>query len=129
PAIAWLTAKRKVRTAWLDEWIRADRSHTLEYAKRAQKMLLLADLFSLWLCCECPVDENDPSILGQSSMKLRTDSLLAQFKFVEPGYTIRESVSKKRVERLSWIVPVEPFPCKIASLALAATATAVPVSR
>ena len=28
PAIAWLTAKRKVRTTWLDEWIRADPSHT-----------------------------------------------------------------------------------------------------
>ena len=65
PAIAWLTAKRKFRTTWLDEWIRADRSHTLEYAKAAQQMLLTADLFSLWLCCDCPVDATDASILGR----------------------------------------------------------------
>ena len=91
PAIAWLTAKRKVRTTWLDEWIRADRSHTLEYAKAAQQMLLTADLFSLWLCCDCPVDAGGASILGDSAMKLRTDSLLAQFRFVSPECTIFES--------------------------------------
>ena len=51
-AVAWLAAKRKARTAWLDEWARADPSHTLEAAKRAQDQLLLADLFSLWLCCD-----------------------------------------------------------------------------
>ena len=49
-------------------------------------------------------------------MKLRTDSLLAQFRFVSPECTIRESVSKNRVEGLSWIVPVEPYPFKISPL-------------
>jgi hypothetical protein len=129
PAIAWLTAKRKVRTAWLDEWIRADRSHTLEYAKLSQQMLLTADLFSLWLCCDCPVDEDTASILAESGMKLRTDSLLAQFRFVSPECTIRESLSKHRVEGLSWIVPVEPFPCKTAPLSLTIQAKAVPATR
>src|SRR4029078_10075258 len=81
PAVAWLTAKRKVRTSWLDEWIRADRSHTLDYAKAAHQMLPTADLFSLWLCCDCPTAENDQSTLRDSAMKGRTDSLLAQFQF------------------------------------------------
>jgi hypothetical protein len=134
PAIAWLTAKRKVRTSWLDEWIRADKSHTLEYAKNAQQMLLTADLFSLWLCCECPVDapeagDHRTSLLKQSSMKLRTEKLLEQFRFVSPECTVRESVSKKRVEGLSWIVPVEPFRFDIEPLPLTAKATAVPVAR
>jgi hypothetical protein len=129
PAVAWLTAKRKVRTSWLDEWIRADRSHTLEYAKAAQQMLLTADLFSLWLCCDCPVDATGESILGDSAMKLRTNSLLARFNFGSPEFTICESLSKHRVEGLSWIVPVEPFPFRDSPLSLHAKAVAVPVSK
>jgi hypothetical protein len=129
PAIAWLTAKRKVRTAWLDEWVRADRSHTLEYAKAAQQMLLTADLFSLWLCCDCPVNVAGESILGDSAMKLRTDSLLAQFQFKSPELTIFESGSRHRVEELSWIVPVVPFPFKDSPMSLRAKGVSVPVSR
>jgi hypothetical protein len=128
PAIAWLTAKRKVRTSWLDEWIRADPSHTLEYAKIAQQMLLTADLFSLWLCCDCPVDANGASILRDSAMKLRTDSLLAQYRFMSPECTIFESGSRHRIEELSWIVPVEPFPFKTNPLALSIHAKAVPAT-
>jgi hypothetical protein len=52
-AVAWLAAKRKHRTGWLDEWVRADPTHTLEYAKRAQQMLLVADLFSLFIFFDC----------------------------------------------------------------------------
>lgn len=126
-AVAWLTAKRKARTSWLDEWIRADRSHTLEYAKAAQQMLLTADLFSLWLCCDCPVSATGESILGDSAMKLRTNALLAQYRFDSPELTICESLSKHRVEGLSWIVPVEPFPFKDSPLSLCAKAVAVPV--
>jgi hypothetical protein len=129
PAIAWLTAKRKVRTAWLDEWIRADRSHTLEQAKAAQQMLLTADLFSLWLCCDCPMDAAGTSILGGSAMKLRTDSLLEQFRFLSPECTVFESGSRHRVEELSWIVPVDPFPFRDSPLPLRAKAVAVPISR
>jgi hypothetical protein len=131
-AIAWLTAKRKVRTSWLDEWIRADRSHTLEYAKAAQKMLLTADLFSLWLCCDCPLDAPSAgrgSMQADPAMKLRADSLLAHFRFVSPECTIFESGSRHQVEELSWIVPVEPFPFKDSPLSLRANAVAVPVSR
>lgn len=128
-AIAWLTAKRKVRTAWLDEWIRANQSHTLEYAKRSQQMLLTADLFSLWLFCDCPVDSTSESILGNSAMKLRTDSLLAQFQFGSPEFTVFESGSRHRVEELSWIVPVDPSPFKDSPVSLRSKAKAVPVAR
>jgi hypothetical protein len=128
PAVAWLTAKRKVRTSWLDEWIRADKSHSLEYAKRAQELLLMADLFSLWLCCDCPIGNGESSILSQSTMKLRADTLLAQFQFKSPECMLRESISKKRVEGISWIVPTEPFPCDTSPVRLRAQATAVPVA-
>jgi Protein of unknown function (DUF3891) len=132
PAIAWLTAKRKVRTAWLDEWIRADKSHTLEYAKRAQEMLLTADLFSLWLCCDCPIDAGEGKSSGQlekSAMKLRADKLHAALHFDSPECTIRESISKSRIEGLSWIVPVKPYPFGVEPLSLQASATMVPAAR
>lgn len=128
-ANAWLTAKRKWRTTWLDEWVRADPAHTLEYAKRAQDMLLLSDLFSLWLCCDCPVDAQGESILGQSAMKLRTDTLLAQFQFAVPEFTIRGPSSNSGTERLDWTVAVEPFPFKKSPLSLSAVSVAAPVSR
>jgi hypothetical protein len=91
-------------------------------------MLLMADLFSLWLCCDCPIDADGASILGQSAMKLRTDSLLAQFQFVSPDCTIFESGSRHRVEELSWIVPVKPFPFKTDPVSLTIQAKAVPVT-
>ena len=100
-ATAWLASKRKVRTAWLDEWVRAEKPTSLEPAKHAQQMLLLADLFSLWLCCDCPVDETDASILRNSPMKVRTDSLLAKFHFQSPECIVRESLSKKCIEGLT----------------------------
>jgi hypothetical protein len=128
PAVAWLTAKRKVRTAWLDEWVRNEKPNSLDDAKRAQQMLLLADLFSLWLCCDCPVEAEGSSILGSSAMKLRTDSLLAQFEFVSPDCTIFESGSRRRVEELSWIVPIRPFPLKTEPLSLTIQAKAVPAT-
>jgi hypothetical protein len=128
PAVAWLTAKRKVRTAWLDEWVRTEKPKSLDYAKTAQQMLLTADLFSLWLCCDCPVDAHGASILGGSAMKLRADSLLAQFQFVSPDCTVFESGSRHRIEELSWIVPVRPFPFRTESLSLTIKAKAVPAT-
>src|SRR4051812_29625336 len=128
-AVAWLTSKRKVRTAWLDEWVRAEKPASLEPAKHAQQMLLLADLFSLWLCCDCPVDKTDASILRNSPMKVRTDSLLAKFQFPPPECIIRESVSKNCIEGLTWTVPVEPYPFNTSPLNIATQAKVAPVQR
>jgi hypothetical protein len=127
-AIAWLTAKRKVRTAWLDEWVRNEKPQSLDYAKQSQQMLLTADLFSLWLCCDCPVEEVTKSILNESAMKLRTDALMKQFHFGSPECTIRESLTNRRVEGLSWLVPIEPYPCRTSPLTLTINAKAAPVS-
>src|SRR3954469_9741168 len=128
-AVAWLTSKRKLRTVWLDEWVRAEKPASLEAAKQAQQSLLLADLFSLWLCCDCPVDETDESILRNSPMRLRTDSLLAKFRFASPECIVRESVSKNCIDGLIWTVPVDPFPFDTPSLVVGLEAKAAPVQR
>jgi hypothetical protein len=128
-AIAWLTSKRKARTKWLDEWVRAEKPTSLEPAKHAQQILLLGDLFSLWLCCDCLVDAADASILRDSPMKGRTDSLLAQFQFESPDCVVRESVSMNRIEGLIWTVPVAPFPFDTSPLLVAADAQAAPVQQ
>ncbi len=126
-AVAWLTAKRKHRTGWLDEWVRADPSHTLEYAKRAQQMLLIADLFSLWLCCDSPADRNRETILGESAMKVQTDVLFSQFQFSVQEFAIKNSLYHDRIEALGWSVGVHPYPCKTAPISLSADCIAVPV--
>jgi hypothetical protein len=128
-AVAWLTAKRKVRTAWLDEWIRGDKSHTLEYAKRAQQMLLLTDLFSLWLCCESPVAGESVPILDQSVMKPRADSLLDQFKLTSAGFGRRNPTPDNPQEALAWIVAVDPYPFSLPSLSLSSPAVAAPSAK
>ncbi|MEX2310117.1 MAG: DUF3891 family protein [Pirellulales bacterium] len=128
-AAAWLAAKRKQRTAWLDQWVRADSSHTLEYAKRAQHMLLVADLFSLWLCCDAPVAAGQESILRQSAMKLRTDTLLNQYDFAVPEFKTHQRPDGNRIGRLTWSVAARPYPCKTAPLELSAQSLAAPAKR
>jgi hypothetical protein len=125
-AVAWLTAKRKHRTAWLDEWVRAEPSHTLDYAKHAQQMLLIADLFSLWLCCDCPGDGAEEINLSQSAMKLQTDALFGQFQFAVLEFATLESTKGGRITGLDWTVAVDPYPCT-SSLSLAVNCIAVPV--
>jgi hypothetical protein len=128
-AIAWLTAKRKVRTAWLDEWVRADASHTLEDAKRAQQMLLVADLFSLWLCCECPIAGVEGNVLDQSAMKPRKDKFCGRFKFDVAGFGRRHPTPESSAEAFAWVVSVAPFPFKTSPISLATYARIAPVGR
>jgi hypothetical protein len=125
-AVAWLTAKRKHRTGWLDEWVRADPTRTLEYAKRAQQMLLVADLFSLWLCCDCPGDGAEEISLSQSTMKLQTGALLGEFQFTVKEFATVESADGGRIARLDWTVAVRPYPCT-SPLSLSAECIAAPV--
>jgi hypothetical protein len=129
PAVAWLTAKRKVRTAWLDQWLRADPSHTLDYAKRAQQMLGVADLFSLWLCCDCPVEENQPSVLAQSAMKPRADTLRGQFQFDVRECMVGQSERADRMTGYAWTVAIAPFPFRDSLPKLSVKAIAAPARR
>lgn len=128
-AAVWLSATRKFRTAWIDEWLRADPAHTLEGAKRGQQMLQLVDLFSLWLCCDCPVNKNNHSILDQSLVKMRVDTLLGRFRFLSPECTIRRSATDGRFEELAWTAAVAPYPFRNSPRLLSAAAVAVPISR
>ncbi|MEX0642742.1 MAG: DUF3891 family protein [Pirellulales bacterium] len=128
-AVAWLTAKRKVRTAWIDEWLRADPSHALDYAKRAQQMLGVADLFSLWLCCDCPAEENQESILAQSTMKPRADALRGQFRFDVRDCMIGQSERVERLTGFAWTVAVDPYPFRDSPPPLSVKAVAAPARR
>lgn len=127
-AVAWLTAKRKLRTGWLDEWVRADPSHTLEYAKRAQQMLLASDLFSLWLCCDCPGDGAEEVNLGLSSMKLQTDAVFGQFQLSVLDFSTLETADSGRLAGLDWRVAVSPYPC-ISALSLSVECVAAPTRK
>jgi hypothetical protein len=91
--------------------------------------LLLADLFSLWLCCDAPIAGESSELLEQSPMKLRTEKLLAQFEFKTVGFGRRHPTPDNRVEALAWIIAVDPFPFATSPLTLATTADLVPVER
>jgi hypothetical protein len=128
-AVAWLAAKRKARTAWLDEWVRITPANTLDEAKRAQQQLLIADLFSLWLCCDAPLAHDDVSILKQSQMKLRTEKLLGQYHFSTVGFGRRHATPDNPQEALAWVIAVEPYPFQSSPLSLALEAVIVPTAR
>ena len=127
-AIGWLAAKRKFRTMWLDEWARTNPANTLDEAKRAQQQLLVADLFSLWLCCDAPIGAEDASLLEKSLMKIRTEKLLAQYKFTPVGFGRRNSTPDNPLEALAWVVAVDPYPFDVTPLSLSLSATIVPVA-
>jgi hypothetical protein len=129
PAVAWLTAKRKVRTSWIDEWLRADKLHTLDYSKRAQQMLLVADLFSLWLCCDCPVEDNQESILTQSPIKLRTDTILSKYRFGVRECMTGQSDRADRLTGFAWTVEVDPYPFRDTLPRLSVKAIATPIGK
>jgi hypothetical protein len=125
-ANAWLTAKRKQRTTWLDEWVRSEPAPSLEYPKAAQQLLLVADLFSLWLCCEAPLATDQASILGNSPMKLQTGVLFDTYRFSvrEPGTA--GPVGGGRLESLNWTVGVSPYPFATSPFSISARASAAP---
>jgi hypothetical protein len=127
-AIAWLSAKRKARTAWLDEWVRSGEGHALDEAKRAQAQLLTADLFSLWLCCDAPIAGEAGEILEQSPMKPRLDKLLSQFSFKSAGFGRRHVTLEISLEGLAWIIAVDPWPFSASPISLSMLAEWAPVA-
>jgi Protein of unknown function (DUF3891) len=127
-AVAWLAAKRKVRTAWLDEWVRADPTRTLDDAKRAQYQLLLADLFSLWLCGDAPIGGVDDGVLEQRPMKARAHDLLEQLHFTHVGFGRRYPTLDNPQEALAWVIAVDPYPFRESPLSLSLMGNVVPVA-
>jgi len=127
-AIAWLSAKRKSRTAWLDEWVRSGEGRTLDAAKRAQAQLLTADLFSLWLCCDAPIAGETGATLEKSAMKPRLDKLLSQFGFKSAGFGRRHATLEISLEGLAWIIAVEPWPFAEPHISLSLIAEWAPVA-
>lgn len=126
-AIAWLAAKRKQRTAWLDEWVRMEASHSLDEAKRAQQQLALTDLFSLWLCCDAPVGGSDDGLLEGSPIHDRAQLLLREYPMKVVGFGRRHATLENPQEALAWVVAVEKFPLRESPLSLSLMARIVPV--
>jgi hypothetical protein len=92
-------------------------------------MLLVADLFSLWLCCDAPVAAGQESILGQSEMKLQTGVLFDKFQFDVSDFSVGRAADTGRIEALHWSIAVKPYPCTFEPLTLSAHAMAVPVKQ
>lgn len=127
-ATAWLTAKRKVRTAWLDEWIRSNPANSLEQAQLAQRELATADMFSLWLCCDAPLAAASGGLLENSAMGLRLEKLWERYQFSVIGAGRRHATPENATEALAWVVAVDPYPFGTSPLSLSTTGKVVPVA-
>jgi hypothetical protein len=128
-AIAWLAAKRKARTAWLDEWTRLSPDHTVEGAKHAQNQLMIADLFSLWLCCDTPLASDEMHTPEQSPLKARAEKLKAQYHLSVIGSGRRHATPQNMTEALAWVIAVDPYPFEKESVSLSLQSQIVPVAR
>ncbi|HEX4413120.1 MAG TPA: DUF3891 family protein [Lacipirellulaceae bacterium] len=127
-ALAWLAAKRKARTVWLDEWTRANSANTVEKAKQAQSQLVIADLFSLWLCCDTPVAGEVAGSAHKSPLGARAETLEAQFHLSVIGSGRRHATPENMVEALAWVISVDPYPFAQEAVSVALQARAVPVA-
>jgi hypothetical protein len=128
-AVAWLAAKRKVRTAWLDEWTRACPNNTLDEAQRAQNQLMIADLFSLWMCCDAPLGGEAMHSPKQSPLKARSEKLKAHYHLSLVSSGRRHATPENMTEAFAWVISVDPYPFGEAPLTLALQAQSVPAAR
>jgi hypothetical protein len=128
-AVAWLAAKRKARTVWLDEWLRANPKHTLDEAKRAQHQLLVADLFGLWLCCDAPLAGEVATGREDSPIKERAATLMSEYQFSVIGFGRRHATPENMTEALAWVIAIEPYPFSPSPLSLSLLSECVPVAQ
>jgi hypothetical protein len=118
----WLCEMATARAGWLLEWQQQSTDHTPEIADRGQRMLLTADLLSLWLCCDGPVTSVDAGETPNAEMKSRTAAVLGRYQFTE---------ASKAVERdaIAWEGTLTPWPFSTADLQLATPAIVAPVQK
>jgi hypothetical protein len=121
-AQTWLRDMADQRAAWLDEWQRAAPANSLAVAERGQRMLLVADLLSLWLCCDGPVTSMEADPLPNAEMKTRTAAVLGKYHFTTHDKSVRN-------DQIAWQGTIAPWPLVVEELSLAAPALAAPVGR
>ena len=86
PANDWLQRTADERHQWLAAWQSADAAHTPAVAERAQKMLLTADLLSLWLCMDGPITSGgDDASVPNSEMQTRSSTILGKYRDMIDG--------------------------------------------
>ncbi len=122
----WLQLMATERAKWLAEWQNASPDNSLQTAARAQRMLLLSDLFSLWLCCDCPLAEGGASILNESDMKERTAAVLGLYQFEVRESSVQVPSDRNQPMHLSWTLAIKPWPLMVDELILATDAKFVP---
>lgn len=123
----WLQLMAEQRAAWLAEWQEVSPDNSLQTAARSQRMLLVADLFSLWLCCDCPLAEGSASILNAPGMKGRTQAVLGLYQFEARENSVQRPSECNQTLQLSWTLAIKPWPLVVDELTLSTHAKFVPV--
>jgi hypothetical protein len=118
----WLRATADQRAGWLAEWQDVNPSHSPELADRAQQMLLTADLLSLWLCCDGPIQGGDDAVVPNAEMGSRTTRILGKYHFQAHGRSFDNA-------EIDWRGSLTPWSFAAQELVLAAPALVVPEAK
>ena len=118
----WLRLMYEKRAEWLDKWQRLSETNTLSMAENGQAMLLVADLLSLWLCCDGPVDADVSGGSSNTEMKSRSAMVLGKYRFET------HSQSAGRAE-IAWDGTLMPWPFSKTELQRHASAISVPAAK
>lgn len=124
PAREWLQRRAADRENWLAQWRNESLSNSDALADSGQRMLLTADLLSLWLCMDGPIAggmvTDDQAAVANSEMEARSTTVLGKYRFVEH----QKQVATAGVD---WLGTLEPWPFRASELNLASPARCVPV--
>jgi len=118
----WLRETGDQHTAWLALWQRQLPTHTLDVADRGQKMLLTADLLSLWLCCDGPVAAADSAAIPNTEMQSRTSTVLGKYRFTTHDKSAPDG-------EIAWRGSLAPWPFAAPELDLQTPALTVPAAK
>lgn len=110
------------RSAWLTEWQSVSPTNTLAIAESSQRMLLAADLLSLWLTMDGPVTSGDSATIPNAEMQSRSSTVLGKYRFIPQAQTARDG-------DIDWHGSLSPWPFAVGELNLESPALAVPIAR
>ncbi len=132
----WLLEISRRRAAWLADWRRASPSNTPRLAEHAQQMLLVADLLSLWLCCDGLIPGNDARTQANTEMLDRTSTILGKYRFDTQVQSVDysqpldgRSITDGGVSTIHWQGSLHPWPLAPDVVHLSAPAVAVPAAK
>lgn len=118
----WSQGWQLVREEWIAKWLNQTEANTQAVFEQSQRMLLAADLLSLWLCMDGPISAATDESHLNSEMQSRSATVLGTYRFDEHSKTLK-------ADRLDWCGSLRPWPFAADEVEFTSPALAAPVGR